>query len=39
VDARLGELDIDGAVRAETLDRGQHLRLCAAFGCRAAAPP
>ncbi|HEY7158961.1 MAG TPA: 16S rRNA (adenine(1518)-N(6)/adenine(1519)-N(6))-dimethyltransferase RsmA [Gemmataceae bacterium] len=32
VDARLAELGIDGAVRAETLDVEQHLRLCARFG-------
>jgi 16S rRNA (adenine1518-N6/adenine1519-N6)-dimethyltransferase len=31
VDRRLTELDIDGSVRAETLDIEQHLRLCAAF--------
>jgi 16S rRNA (adenine1518-N6/adenine1519-N6)-dimethyltransferase len=32
VDARLGELGIDGALRAEALDLEQHLRLCGAFG-------
>jgi 16S rRNA (adenine1518-N6/adenine1519-N6)-dimethyltransferase len=32
VDARLLELGIDGALRAEALDREQHLRLCAVFG-------
>lgn len=32
VDARLGELGIDGGDRAETLDVAQHLRLCRAFG-------
>lgn len=31
-DRRLVELGIDGTVRAETLDRAQHLRLCAVFG-------
>src|SRR5262249_17279827 len=31
-DARLAELGIEGAVRAETLDRGQHLRLSGVFG-------
>jgi 16S rRNA (adenine1518-N6/adenine1519-N6)-dimethyltransferase len=31
VDRKLGELGIDGNVRAETLDIEQHLRLCAAF--------
>lgn len=31
VDAKLAELGIDGAVRAETLDRQTHLRLCEAF--------
>lgn len=32
VDARLAELGIDGSLRAETLDREQHLRLCERFG-------
>jgi 16S rRNA (adenine1518-N6/adenine1519-N6)-dimethyltransferase len=32
VDARLRELELDGTVRAETLDIQQHLRLCAVFG-------
>ena len=32
VDAKLKELGIDGAVRAEALDVEQHLRLAAAFG-------
>jgi 16S rRNA (adenine1518-N6/adenine1519-N6)-dimethyltransferase len=32
VDRKLAELDIDGALRAETLDVEQHLRLCEAFG-------
>ncbi|HTU18054.1 MAG TPA: 16S rRNA (adenine(1518)-N(6)/adenine(1519)-N(6))-dimethyltransferase RsmA [Gemmataceae bacterium] len=32
VDARLAELGLDGSVRAETLDREQHLRLCERFG-------
>jgi 16S rRNA (adenine1518-N6/adenine1519-N6)-dimethyltransferase len=32
VDARLAELSIDGAVRAETLDLEQHLQLCNRFG-------
>jgi 16S rRNA (adenine1518-N6/adenine1519-N6)-dimethyltransferase len=32
VDARLAELGIDGGLRAEALDVGQHLRLAAAFG-------
>jgi 16S rRNA (adenine1518-N6/adenine1519-N6)-dimethyltransferase len=31
VDAKLAELQIDGTLRAETLDPEQHLRLCAAF--------
>jgi 16S rRNA (adenine1518-N6/adenine1519-N6)-dimethyltransferase len=31
VDARLAELGIDGAVRAEALDLEQHLRLCGVF--------
>jgi 16S rRNA (adenine1518-N6/adenine1519-N6)-dimethyltransferase len=31
VDARLAELNLDGTLRAETLDIQQHLRLCAAF--------
>ncbi len=31
-DRRLTELGLDGSVRAETLDREQHLRLCAVFG-------
>jgi 16S rRNA (adenine1518-N6/adenine1519-N6)-dimethyltransferase len=31
VDRRLADLGIDGVVRAEALDREQHLRLCAAF--------
>ena len=32
VDAKLAALGIDGTVRSEALDVGQHLRLCAAFG-------
>jgi 16S rRNA (adenine1518-N6/adenine1519-N6)-dimethyltransferase len=32
VDARLAEVGLDGSVRAETLDREQHLRLCERFG-------
>ena len=32
VDRQLAELAIDGTVRAEALDREQHLRLCAVFG-------
>jgi 16S rRNA (adenine1518-N6/adenine1519-N6)-dimethyltransferase len=32
VDRKLVELGIDGTVRAETLDREQHLRLCQVFG-------
>jgi 16S rRNA (adenine1518-N6/adenine1519-N6)-dimethyltransferase len=32
VDAFLAELGIDGNLRAETLDREQHLRLCERFG-------
>lgn len=32
VDARLAELGIDGAIRAEALDREQHLRLSRVFG-------
>jgi 16S rRNA (adenine1518-N6/adenine1519-N6)-dimethyltransferase len=32
VDRTLAELGIDGTVRAETLDRTQHLELCASFG-------
>ena len=32
VDARLAELGIDGTIRAEELDREQHLRLCGVFG-------
>jgi 16S rRNA (adenine1518-N6/adenine1519-N6)-dimethyltransferase len=32
IDAQLAELGIDGTIRAETLDREQHLRLCNAFG-------
>jgi len=32
VDAKLRELDIDGALRAEALDQEQHLRLCDVFG-------
>jgi len=32
VDARLAELGLDGSLRAETLDREQHLRLCERFG-------
>jgi 16S rRNA (adenine1518-N6/adenine1519-N6)-dimethyltransferase len=32
VDARLAQLGIDGSLRAETLDREQHLRLCERFG-------
>jgi 16S rRNA (adenine1518-N6/adenine1519-N6)-dimethyltransferase len=31
VDRRLAELGLDGAARAETLSREEHLRLCAAF--------
>jgi 16S rRNA (adenine1518-N6/adenine1519-N6)-dimethyltransferase len=31
VDARLAELGLDGALRAEVLDREQHLSLCRAF--------
>jgi 16S rRNA (adenine1518-N6/adenine1519-N6)-dimethyltransferase len=31
VDARLAELGIDGTIRAEELDREQHLRLCGVF--------
>jgi 16S rRNA (adenine1518-N6/adenine1519-N6)-dimethyltransferase len=31
VDRKLNELQIDGNIRAETLDIEQHLRLCAAF--------
>jgi 16S rRNA (adenine1518-N6/adenine1519-N6)-dimethyltransferase len=31
VDRRLAALDIDGCVRAETLDRERHLQLCGAF--------
>jgi len=31
VDQKLKELDLDGTIRAETLDVEQHLRLCAAF--------
>jgi 16S rRNA (adenine1518-N6/adenine1519-N6)-dimethyltransferase len=32
IDAKLAELGIDSAARAETLDLETHLRLCAAFG-------
>jgi 16S rRNA (adenine1518-N6/adenine1519-N6)-dimethyltransferase len=32
VDRKLAELGVDGVVRAEDLDREQHLRLCAVFG-------
>ena len=32
VDARLAELGLDGSLRAETLDREQHLRLGEQFG-------
>jgi 16S rRNA (adenine1518-N6/adenine1519-N6)-dimethyltransferase len=32
VDHKLADLGIDGTVRAETLDREQHLQLCATFG-------
>jgi 16S rRNA (adenine1518-N6/adenine1519-N6)-dimethyltransferase len=32
VDARLDRLGIDGALRAEVLDREQHRRLCGEFG-------
>ena len=32
VDARLADLGIDGAIRAEALDLEQHLRLCGVFG-------
>jgi 16S rRNA (adenine1518-N6/adenine1519-N6)-dimethyltransferase len=32
VDRQLADLGIEGTVRAEDLDREQHLRLCAAFG-------
>jgi 16S rRNA (adenine1518-N6/adenine1519-N6)-dimethyltransferase len=32
IDRRLAGLGIDGNCRAETLDRHEHLRLCAAFG-------
>lgn len=32
VDACLAELGIDGSLRAETLDREQHFRLCEQFG-------
>jgi 16S rRNA (adenine1518-N6/adenine1519-N6)-dimethyltransferase len=32
VDARLAELGLDGALRAEVLDVEQHLRLCGRFG-------
>ncbi len=31
VDARLAEMGIDGSLRAEVLDREQHLRLCERF--------
>lgn len=34
VDARLAELGIEGAVRAEALDLEDHLRLCGAFAPR-----
>jgi 16S rRNA (adenine1518-N6/adenine1519-N6)-dimethyltransferase len=32
VDRKLGELGLEGTVRAEDLDMEQHLRLCAVFG-------
>jgi len=32
VDRKLAELGLDGAIRAETLDPQQHLRLCEKFG-------
>jgi 16S rRNA (adenine1518-N6/adenine1519-N6)-dimethyltransferase len=32
VDQKLGELGLDGTIRAEALDIDQHLRLCAVFG-------
>lgn len=32
VDTHLAELGLDGSLRAETLDREQHLRLCERFG-------
>ncbi len=32
VDRRLGEMELDATIRAETLDVQQHLRLCGAFG-------
>jgi 16S rRNA (adenine1518-N6/adenine1519-N6)-dimethyltransferase len=32
VDRKLAELGLAGTVRAEALDRHQHLRLCAVFG-------
>jgi 16S rRNA (adenine1518-N6/adenine1519-N6)-dimethyltransferase len=32
VDAKLAALGIDGTLRSETLDVGEHLRLSAAFG-------
>ncbi len=32
VDAKLSELGIDGTLRSETLDVGQHITLCEAFG-------
>jgi 16S rRNA (adenine1518-N6/adenine1519-N6)-dimethyltransferase len=39
VDRKLGELGIDGNVRAETLDIEQHLRLCAVFTAPTEAGP
>jgi 16S rRNA (adenine1518-N6/adenine1519-N6)-dimethyltransferase len=39
VDARLANLGIDGAVRAEDLDLDQHLRLCRAFAPEAPSRP
>jgi hypothetical protein len=32
VDRMLGQLQIDGTLRAEILDVEQHLRLCEVFG-------
>ena len=32
VDRKIGELGLEGTIRAEALDGEQHLRLCAAFG-------
>ena len=32
VDRKLAELGLEGTIRAEDLDREQHLRLCAVFG-------